>query len=285
MKLVRNIVIAGMLALTSSNLSGFDGEQKSDRTQEVKKTERLEELVKKYEGFIEKATDDNKALYSYYELKFDNSDNINSKEVEDFSLLLGKYQKLENFEYTGYYISKLIGSSEDKEFTINTKHLKSLINHLGHENNGKIITINGNAGNNVGCIMKKGTININGNAGHHVGLSMEDGLIIVKGNVGNWLGNDMENGKIIINGNAGNQVGFYMKNGTITVKGNAGSWVGDYMKNGKITINGNAGLYFGHNMVGGIVNINGDYESLAGNIKGGNIYHKGKLIVENGRQR
>jgi len=35
-------------------------------------------------------------------------------------------------------------------------------------------------------------------------------------------------------------------------------------------------------MEGGKIHLNGDYESLDDYISGGNIYHKGKLIVENG---
>jgi len=34
----------------------------------------------------------------------------------------------------------------------------------------------------------------------------------------------------------------------------------------------------------GEIHLNGDYEGLANYIHGGNIYHKDKLIVENGRK-
>jgi len=37
-------------------------------------------------------------------------------------------------------------------------------------------------------------------------------------------------------------------------------------------------------MEGGEIYLNGDYESLSNSVSGGNIYHKGKLIVENGRR-
>jgi len=41
----------------------------------------------------------------------------------------------------------------------------------------------------------------------------------------------------------------------------------------------------GSEMKGGEIHLNGDYEGLSNSISGGNIYHKDKLIVENGRKR
>jgi len=70
----------------------------------------------------------------------------------------------------------------------------------------------------------------------------------------------------------------------IDVNGNVGYGVGWYMEEGKITVNGNAGNLVGNGMKGGEIHLNGDYESLSRNIFGGNIYHKGKLIVRNGRR-
>jgi len=98
-----------------------------------------------------------------------------------------------------------------------------------------------------------------------------------------WIG--YENTKnIVVTGNAGWGVGNRMEDGEITVNGNAGWWVGWNMKDGKITINGNAGYGVGNRMEDGEIHLNGDYESLGGYISGGNIYHKGKLIVRDGRR-
>ena len=74
-----------------------------------------------------------------------------------------------------------------------------------------------------------------------------------------------------------------MENGEITINGNVGKCVGGFMKDGKITIKGNAGYWVGEGMENGEIYLNGDYESLGHLIHGGNIYHKGKLIVEEGR--
>ena len=51
-----------------------------------------------------------------------------------------------------------------------------------------------------------------------------------------------------------------------------------------ITIKGNAGKDVGHAMKGGAINLDGNYEEISWAIKGGNIYHKGKLIVKDGKR-
>jgi len=89
---------------------------------------------------------------------------------------------------------------------------------------------------------------------------------------------------IDVNGNVGGLIGDGMKGGKITVNGNAGDWVGDCMEDGEITINGNARDGVGGYMEGGKIHLNGDYKSLSDYIPGGNIYHRGKLIVKNGRR-
>lgn len=85
-------------------------------------------------------------------------------------------------------------------------------------------------------------IRVNGDVGYHVGWSMESGSIIIDGDTGDETGIDMVGGSITINGNAGNAVGHWMKDGEI--------------------------------------HLEGDYKSISDGIKGGKIYHKGKLIRE-----
>lgn len=70
----------------------------------------------------------------------------------------------------------------------------------------------------------------------------------------------------------------------IIVEGNAGNWVGWEMKKGCITVEGNAGWGVGRWMEGGMIHLEGDYKSLYNTIVGGDIYHKGKLIVKNGKK-
>ena len=284
----------------------------------VIRNETLDLIVEKYKEGLE-----NCGLYSekkleikipknefdiYYIAKSSAPSKISSDNITEFSLLLDsllleEHENKEYFEdFTGCYLSALINKSKDKDFKIITNGLSKTIDYIGYENaknidvngnagdkvgdgmkNGEI-TINGNAGDEVGYYMEDGEITINGNAGYGVGDGMKDGKITINGNAGNYVGDIMENGKITVNGNAGDEVGWYMKNGGITVNGNAGNWVGGIMENGKITINGNAEVGVGWHMERGKIHLNGDYKSLSDFIHGGNIYHKDKLIVKNGRR-
>ena len=242
----------------------------------VVRNETLDLIIEKYKEGLE-----NYGLYKAHKLKIKIPENeyleyyiakssapseIQSERITEFSLLLGEYENKKDFEsFRGFYLSALINGSKDKDFKIITNYLRKTINFIGYEN-AKNIDVNGNAGDWVGYEMKRGEITIDGNAGWGVGYEMKRGEITVNGNAGNWVGDRMKRGEITVNGNAGNWVGEEMGGGKITVNGNAGNLVGWYMKDGEI-------------------HLNGDYESLSDHIKGGNIYHKGKLIVENGRKR
>jgi len=58
--------------------------------------------------------------------------------------------------------------------------------------------------------------------------------------------------------------------------------IGLYNKK-NIVINGDVGYGVGSRIKSGEIHVDGDIEELSNHISGGNIYHKGKLIVENGR--
>lgn len=218
-------------------------EQIPDRIPEIKPNPNLEYLVREYEGFIKKAIDYDKAEELYKELKL-NTEYLISKNIEQFSLTLSNYEQLRNFYISGYFISRVINDSKDEEFRIHTNHLDSLISYLGYKNTKNMI--------------------VNGDFGHCVGYLMQNGTITVKGNAGHCVGYSMKNGKITINGNAVDEVGRFMQGGNILINGNAGYCVGLLMEHGTI-------------------NLNGNYVSSSTEIKGGNIYHKRKLIVENGK--
>jgi len=201
----------------------------------------------------------------YYIAKISAPLEIQSKEITEFSLLLGEHENKTYFEdFTGYYLSALINSSKEQDFKIFTNYLSRTIHNIGYENNKNI--------------------DVYGNVGYGVGYGMKDGKITVKGNVGGGVGWNMKDGKITVKGNVGGGVGWNMKDGKITVNGNAGYGVGCGMKGGKITVNGNARYGVGYEMKDGEIHLNEDYEGLYDFISGGNIYHKGKLIVENGRK-
>jgi len=201
----------------------------------------------------------------YYITKISAPSETPSNNITEFSLLLGEHENNKYFEnFTGWYLSDLINSSKEQDFKIFTNYLSKTIHYIGYEN--------------------RKNIDVNGNAGRMVGEEMEGGKITVNGNAGRWVGCHMKDGEITINGNVEWGVGDEMKDGEITVNGNAGRMVGEYMEGGKITVNGNAGDEVGYMMKDGKIHLNGDHEYLSEYIHGGNIYHKGKLIVKNGRR-
>ena len=69
-----------------------------------------------------------------------------------------------------------------------------------------------------------------------------------------------------------------MLSGTITIEGNANFQLGMSMRGGTITVNGNADFEFGAFMRDGEIHLNGKYRSLCADIRGGRIFHNGKLI-------
>jgi len=88
---------------------------------------------------------------------------------------------------------------------------------------------------------------------------------------------------LIVNGDVGKWCGLQMKRGIIHVKGNVVPQVGYEMQGGKIVVEGNAGNFVGDQMKGGEIHLNGSYERISDRIKGGDIYHKGKCIVKDGK--
>lgn len=86
--------------------------------------------------------------------------------------------------------------------------------------------------------------------------------ITVVGPVGNRLGILMKSGTIVVTGHVADQIGVHMDGGTIRVKGNTGDDIGEDMQDGKIYLSGN-------------------YGTIAKDAHG-RIYHKGKLIFDNG---
>lgn len=167
-----------------------------------------------------------------------------AEDVRNFSIVLAEFQGEKNFFLkAGLFLSALINNCQDNEFIVYTYHLKTQLNAIGFLNEKNIT---------------------------------------VKGDTGVGTGSDMKGGSIMIEGDTDSMLGFCMGSGTIVVKGNAGYIVGDAMKGGTIIIEGNAGISIGREMKGGEIHVNGDRGYLGIHIKGGNIYHRGKLIVKNG---
>jgi formylmethanofuran dehydrogenase subunit C len=218
-----------------------------------------------------------------------------SSDVEKLSLALAEFQGIEGFPIrAGNFLSALINGGSDSDYVIHTDHLDQKIDFLGRRNRKKI-TVMGDVGSEVGYGMDGGSITVKGDAEDNAGKWMRDGLIAVEGNAGENLGFCMQGGLVVVEGDAGDTVGHGMKGGVINVRGNAGWGVGCEAGAGYIILEGNAtdGVFcheglmviiggnvkglLGSHMSGGEIRVLGDFEKL-GEITGGKIYHKGKLL-------
>jgi formylmethanofuran dehydrogenase subunit C len=211
---------------------------------EIKKSERLEQIVK---GFEEALKIDINKLPNFYQTYICPYNVISdfiqitptSKEITEFSILLNDYPDKITEYHSGLYLSALINKSDEQEILINIRHLEIPPHFIGFKNNGKIIKIIGDLGDSLGKNMIAGKIYAE-KAEDYVGYSMQGGTIHVI--------------------TAGNQIGYHMQGGTIHVK-NAGNCVGDCM-------------------IGGTIHIEDKYKHLSyPTIYRGSIFYRNKLLL------
>jgi len=75
------------------------------------------------------------------------------------------------------------------------------------------------------------------------------------------------------------RVGMEARSGMLIVRGNAGNFAGAQMSGGRLVIEGDAGTSLGEGMSGGEISVEGGIAHI-GEVKGGKIFHKGKLVLE-----
>ncbi len=105
-----------------------------------------------------------------------------AKDVENFSILLKKYEKHPFFFISGVFLSALINQSKEDKLQILLSHLNERLSSIGR-NNVKQLTVIGSTGSLTGCYMVKGQIFVKGNAGMMTGLCSEGGEIYVNGEI------------------------------------------------------------------------------------------------------
>jgi len=226
----------------------FDGlqeeEQHDFREFEIERNPTLNEMVNGFEKFLQEALDDYPDHVSYQNAERYLPQSYTAKEIEQFSLLLRQFQDGDEFPLVaGLYLSRLINDAQEEQITIHTTHLTEGISKLGTYNENKCIT--------------------------------------VKGDVTFGLGRKMKSGKIIVYGNAGGFVGDGMQGGEIYVEGYTTHSAGVHMSDGKIFVKGDAGLI--SHMLGRELHVGGNLGTFPRSMKGGDIYHKGNLIVKDGK--
>jgi len=220
---------------------------------------------------------------------------------------------------SGFYLSALINKSAETDHIVNID-ADGRISYLGYKNNGKNITANCRIGSNTGWEMESGSMDITDLSSNAFGRSVErlrGGKVIIRnalikyddngniwmyqgggsdwyigGNSGGeidvishaWrVGENMSGGIIKIGGSVTLDCGKSMKGGEIYVNGSVFGHVGNKLKGGKIYVEGDTEKLPGMEMKGGEIHIGGDYPRLPKSSRGGNIYHKGKLVLRDGK--
>jgi len=220
----------------------------------IKKGSTLELIINEFETFVPKTCFNGDQFINQMDTKMKDRI-VKARDIYNFSVLIAQYQDADMFSiFAGHFLGYLVDHCIDDKITFKTKHLRETPNEF--------------------------TIR-------------EDKEVEVFGNMGS-VGRNMESGRLILYGNAGNYVGFHQSGGDIIIAGDCGDSLGYMMHGGSISVNGNAGKKIGNSMSGGEIYLYGDYKSLKESedfyaeskliIKcGGEVYHKGKLILRDGK--
>src|SRR3989344_2549484 len=152
-------------------------------------------------------------------------------------------------DLAGLFLSECIKRCPDNEISVPTSHLDEGLSFIGRDNDGKQITICGNAGNHTGSFMKSGRIEVLGNAGWCSGEYLSGGELIIRGNAGHELGHGMDGGILRVYGTASGNIGVDAEKG-----------------NGEIYIEGKF-----------------DKSLISIYASGCKIFHRGKLVYDHGR--
>jgi hypothetical protein len=233
----------------------------------IKSNEKLVEFAKiffgEWEHYNTRLVDTNHDLYS----KQLNQIEYTYRDVLAFSRYLVVYRETDQFDLkAGVFLSALVNSGKGAKYTLDLASLNIPLSYIGHKNTKKV-RIFGDVGENAGNLAKSGILHFYGNVGDNCGFFQRGGSIIVDGNAGSNAGGNMDKGRLIINGNAENTVGNWMSGGTIILRGDAGIELGRRISGGTIYVNGKIG------------SLSDDYYW-----SGGNIFHKGKQIVKDGKK-
>ncbi len=145
----------------------------------VNRNPRLDEICRNYETWLNEDKLDwdknyNNALENHSKKEY------TSKDIQDFSIELVKYQDRKHFENTGLFLSALINHSRRKKFVIVTELLDKTIDFIGYANT-KDVDVKGNAGYYAGY-WNEGTVSVGGNAGYCAGY-WNEGKIKVNGKI------------------------------------------------------------------------------------------------------
>jgi len=259
-----------------------EDEQKLDRTLEYETNPVIERLERKFKKLLDKPwriyngqmAEREDVFYnrSFKLLSTGFRKGISSRDIEQFALLMAKYQSEDNFfGKAGTFLSAAINISEEDSFKINTSHFSEPTNYL--------------------CYKNEKNVDITGDAYFRFAKYMKDGSVKVKGNVLGGIESFL-NGSIEIFGNLGHHS---RKHGSAVFS--LAGYVREMNRCGKAIIHVHGDVYGDISPIhyGGEVHIDGDIDKIHDSEmrryeKGFvqipyKIFHKGKLILghENGQ--
>jgi hypothetical protein len=271
---------------------GEEDQQPIERNIKIERNLTLDKLVKKFEKQLERDIGNGYGNRSAHQRHYDYAlknlsrgfgEGISAQDVEQFSVLLSRYNDLiSNWKtfasfQAGVYLSAMVKTSEDDNFIIHTKQLQSPIYLIGFENT-KNITVNGDVG--------------------YCGCSMQGGRILVKGNaksVGDFNLGSFKEGEVEIKGNVGSKEDIRYNtstiendNGLVIVHGNLCGGIRNFLIGSKAVNHVYGNVYGSIHMINGVLHIEGDYDEIALRRAYGSyprhyscqIFHKGKPIVK-----
>lgn len=176
---------------------------------------------------------------------------------------------------------KGLTTSQISSMPLNQHQVSDFFDISGNDTENIIFKNSSHFFDNVGKNMTLGNITLEGDAGANLGLGLKNGTIHCKGNTQDFAACNMVSGQLTIDGNTGDFLGSAsaglrkgMRGGTVIVKGNAGDRVGDQMRRGLILIEGNVGHYCASRMIAGTIGVLGN----AGNYTGFNM-KRGTLLL------
>jgi hypothetical protein len=267
--------------------------QPQEKKLEVAGTSTLEKIVRKFNKQLERNWGSSLKGKSAAERHYFNAmkllstgfkDPITAGDVENFSVMLGGYGGISDRwdpirNHAGIYLSALVDSSPEAEFTIQTKHLPGLVNNIAYKNTKQIV-VNGNVGS-IATKMTEGSLLVEGNAeyiGGEVLQSLQGGSVEVMGNVADK--DDSHGyplGCILIDG------------GEVKVHGNVNKGIWGYSflrREDPINIYVLGNVHGKIRLQSGELHVWGDYDSVDLRYRDSQLdyqyfkmFHKGKLIV------
>lgn len=141
------------------------------------------------------------------------------------------------------------------------------------------LTVEGEAGDDLGRGMSSAEITVMEGAGDAVGADMNGGMIEVGGDAGDEVGYGMERGEIVIDGAVGDEAGRDMERSDLSIGGDAGDDLGRSMDGGTIEIEGSAGDNLGKGMDEGCIEVRGSVGDHAGRYMGSSSYKDAEIVI------